>query len=157
MLWFLTRLVLLAAAVLLGVGWVLRGAYRTRRARREATRAAASFAKRRPELADEFRRAAQATGKPRGLVWKRCDWLPADALLVRDVATGELIALVGVTIAFEAEAGGGMEEVEAVGNLRDATAVFHWRDGRWQTEGRTVFNLSPEQTRQRYGVSLGDV
>ena len=45
-------------------------------------------------------------------------------LLARDRANGELVGLAGVTIGFEAVDGGGMEEVEAVGNLRAATAIL---------------------------------
>ncbi|HYO25559.1 MAG TPA: hypothetical protein VEQ85_11500, partial [Lacipirellulaceae bacterium] len=67
---------------------------------------------------------------------------------------GELYALVGVTVSFEAVAGGGMEEVEAVGNLRAATAVFVHRGGRWTTDGRVVFNLSPEAALAHYQESL---
>lgn len=130
------------------------GSWRARRVRRTAEKAARAFDRRRPELAEAFRAAAEATGKPRGLVWKRCDLAEAPPLIARDKATGELVALVGTTIAFEAVEGGGMEEVEAVGDLRDATAVFHWRDGGWQTDGRAVFNHSPEQTLQRYAGSL---
>jgi hypothetical protein len=50
-----------------------------------------------------------------------------------------------VTIGFEAVEGGGMEEVEAVSNLRAGTAVFRVCQGAWQTEGRTYFNLSPAE------------
>ena len=42
--------------------------------------------------------------------------------------SGELSAFVSVTIGFEAIEGGDMEDVEAVGNLRAATAVFRRRD-----------------------------
>jgi hypothetical protein len=55
-----------------------------------------------------------------------------------------------VTIAFEAVTGGPMEDVEAVGNLRAATAVFHFHDGRWHTEGRAMFNLNPTEAIHYY-------
>ena len=35
--------------------------------------------------------------------------------------------------------GGGMEDVEAVGNLRAATAVFRVEKGSWATDGRALF------------------
>ena len=98
----------------------------------------------RPQLQETLRAAASATGKPRGLLWKACDLHPGQ-LFARDTATGELIALVGVTVSFEAVPGGEMEDVEAVGNLRSATAVFIHRRGAWTTDGRVVFNLEPEQ------------
>ena len=39
-----------------------------------------------------------------------------------------------------------MEEVEAVGNLRAATAIFRVVDAQWSTDGRAVFNLNPTET-----------
>ena len=47
-----------------------------------------------------------------------------------------------------------MEEVEAVGNLRAATALFT-HDGReWTTQGRAIFNLEPREVLERYKDSL---
>jgi hypothetical protein len=39
-----------------------------------------------------------------------------------------------------------MEEVEAVGNVRAATAEFVHDGSRWQTDGRVFFNLAPTAT-----------
>ena len=50
-----------------------------------------------------------------------------------------------------------MEDVEAVGNLRAATAVFDWKGGDWTTQGRAVFNLEPHEVLERYGESLEPV
>ena len=149
MLWLLLYFTLVVAALAMALGWVTLGLRRVRRAERTKAKALEAF-RHGADLAETFRAAAEATGKPRGLSWKRCELAAAPPLIAVDKATGELVALVGVTIAFEAVAGGGMEEVEAVSALRDATAVFHWREGRWQTEGRAVFNHSPEQTLERY-------
>jgi hypothetical protein len=63
----------------------------------------------------------------------------------RDRASGDLCAFVGVTISFEAVVGGDMEEVEAVSNLRAATAVFRRTGDQWKTDGRAIFNLDPVQ------------
>lgn len=104
-------------------------------------------------LAEQFRVAAAATGKPRGLRYKSAE-LHDEVEFAEDRKTGELYALVGVTLGFEAIEGGGMEEVEAVSNLRYATAVFLYRAGAWTTDGRTVFNHSPEQALERYAESL---
>ncbi|HCK42347.1 MAG: hypothetical protein CMJ72_12435 [Planctomycetaceae bacterium] len=107
-------------------------------------------------LQKEFIKAAAATGKPRGLRWKQCD-LQAAPLFAIDRANGELFALVGATISFEAIPGGDMEDVEAVGNLRSATAIFAHRQGRWTTDGRTVFNLEPPQALEHFRESLQKV
>ncbi|HZZ73430.1 MAG TPA: hypothetical protein VFE24_14345, partial [Pirellulales bacterium] len=68
--------------------------------------------------------------------------------------SGELSALVAATISFEAIEGGGMEHVEAVGNLRAATAVFLFRRGRWSTDGRALFNLNPTEAVKYYQANL---
>jgi len=113
-------------------------------------RAREAFRLQRERLETRFLQAAAATGKPRGLRWKNCSF--DDALeLARDRRTGELFALVPVTIAFEAVEGGPMEGVEAVGNLRLATAVFTYTRGHWETVGKAVFNMDPAQTIVHFG------
>ncbi len=116
-----------------------------RRARQaEALR---QFADQRDRLEAEFFEKAAATGKPRGLRWKQCEFNQA-LCFARDRATGQLTALVGVTISFEAIEGGPMEDVEAVGNLRAASAVFRHDGQRWGAEGRALFNLEPDEAVQ---------
>lgn len=115
--------------------------------------AALEFGDHHEPLQQEFLQAAAATGKPRGLSWKQCE-LHSKSLFATDRANGELYALVPVTISFEAIPGGGMEEVEAVSNLRAATAVFVHRGGQWTTDGRVVFNHEPQQALERYEESL---
>lgn len=149
----LLRVLLLGFALFVAYAWVRRGLGRSRRAERERRQATEAFATD-TGLGERFRAAAEATGKPRGLNWHRCELSEDPPILARDTATGELMALAGVTIAFEATPDGGMEEVEAVSDLRDATAVFAWRGSRWETDGRTVFNLRPAETLERYRDSL---
>jgi hypothetical protein len=105
------------------------------------------------ELASELLFAAAATGKPRGLRWKSCEFSGRPIFAV-DPSTRELYALLSVTISFEAIAGGGMEEVEAVGNLRSATAVFVHRRRKWTTDGRVIFNLEPAEALARFEAAL---
>ena len=105
------------------------------------------------KLSAEFLVAAAATGKPRGLRWKSCEF-SGPAIFAIDPSTQELYALVAVTISFEAIEGGGMEEVEAVGNLRSATAVFVHRGNRWTTDGRVIFNLEPDEALARFEAAL---
>ncbi len=100
-----------------------------------------------------FCKAAEASGKPRGLHWKACE-LHDDALFAIDRVNGELFAMVGATIHFEAVAGGAMEDVEAVSNLRYATTLFVHRQGRWSTDGLVLFNLEPTQALERHSEQL---
>src|SRR5690349_150830 len=101
----------------LAVAWMLASALRRRRFRRNVARATDDFVRDRISLERDFCAAANITGKPRGLRWKACEF-QSGLLLARDRATGETIGLVPVTISFEAIPGGGMEDVEAVSNLR---------------------------------------
>ncbi len=127
--------------------------WRTAQQQSKRQLATLEFADLREKLQMEFLQAAAATGKPRGLSWKQCD-LDEGQLFATDRVNGELFALVGATISFEAIPGGDMEEVEAVGNLRYATAIFVHRDGQWTTDGRVVFNLEPMQALERFAQSL---
>ncbi len=117
---------------------------RSKRTSASLARARAQFQHERPRLETLFLWTAGQSGKPRGLHWKGCQWSELVAW-VRDKETGQLLALVGVTISFEAIEGGDMEGVEAVGNLRNASAVFFFQDGQWQTAGRAIFNLNPDE------------
>jgi len=145
--------IVVVIAALAGLAWAT---LRPGAARRRNERAREHFDAHRAECRERFLAAASATGKPRGLAWKQCD-LQDGLLLARDRATGELLGLVGVTISFEAIEGGGMEEVEAVGNLRAATAIFSWNGREWTTQGRAVFNLEPREVLERYAKSLTPV
>jgi hypothetical protein len=100
------------------------------------------FRREREQLEAQFFKRATARGKPRGLRWLECDWQDSIAF-GRDVKTGILTAFVGVNIRFEAIEGGDMEEVEAVGLLRDASALFHFERRHWGTGGRALFNMNP--------------
>ncbi len=113
-------------------------------------RARTQLEKGRRELEQRFFDEAVASGKPRGLRWKACEWLP-DVEIVREKETGLLAALIGVTIAFEAIEGGDMEDLPAVGNLRNASAVFFYHQGAWHTTGKAIFNLNPDEVITRFG------
>ncbi len=86
---------------------------------------------------------ASSLGKPRGLRWIECDWQP-EVTYARDKQSGMLTAFAAVNIRFEAIEGGDMEDVEAVGLIRDAAAVFHFQNGAWGTGGRALFNMNPQ-------------
>lgn len=140
--------------VLVGLGVAL--AWRPyQRARRNTlwARARRDFHRQREQLEAKFVKLAAGSGKPRGLRWIDCDF-ENDVTYARDRGTHQLSAFVAVTISFEAIEGGGMEEVEAVGNLRAATAVFQFERDRWATQGRAIFNLNPTEAIQYYQAKL---
>lgn len=131
-------LVLVACAPAL-LGWLRR---------REAQQARQLFPVVRETLEARFFELAAQSGKPRGLRWKHCDWKP-QVVFARENGSGLITALAEVEISFEAEAGGEMEGWGAVADIRSATAVFHYRVGRWGTGGRALFNMQPEQALEK--------
>lgn len=118
--------------------------WRARRHRTLLRNARARFLLRREWLEAKFLTLATQSGKPRGLEWVQCEF-DNGVRFARDRHTRSLRAFVGVTIGFRAIAGGGMEEVEAVGDLRAATAVFLFENNEWTTNGRVLFNMNPDE------------
>ena len=114
------------------------------------------FQTERSSFEEEFMVRANERGIPRGLIWVKCDF-ESETHFVINRESRQLQALVAVTIGFEAEPGGDMEGVEAVGNLRAGTAVF-FTDARkpnnWETVGRAIFNLDPLQAIEHFQGEL---
>lgn len=110
--------------------------------RREARDGVKQFRLRREMLEARFFDLARTQDKPRGLRWIECDW-QNEVTFARDKESGLLTAFVAVNIRFEAVEGGDMEGVAAVGTIREAAAVFHYRHGVWGTGGRALFNMTP--------------
>jgi hypothetical protein len=151
--WWIPVLVLV-----LGLSAVLAAlpSWRRRRHRLMLIQARQTFFRRREWLEARFVTLASQSGKPRGLEWVNCDF-DSEVRFARDRDTGNLRALVGVTISFRAIEGGGMEDVEAVSNLRAATAVFLFENQQWTTIGRVLFNVNPDEAIARYQHELETV
>ena len=92
---------------------------------------------------------AAATGLPRGLRWVGCVFAN-EVEFARERQTKRTVALVPVTIQFEAVEGGDMEGLPAVPIPRSGSAVLHFIGGEWTTTGRVVFNLLPPQVLDRF-------
>lgn len=119
-----------------------------RQRRNELIRALDEFKLRRELLEAKFFELASQIGRPRGLRWTQCDW-QNEVRFARDAQTRLLTAFVSVEIHFEAIEGGEMEDVAAVGDVRDATALFHYQDGVWGTGGKALFNMDPSTAVER--------
>src|SRR5438876_9943567 len=78
----------------------------------QTERARELFLLQRERLEAKFVSAASASGKPRGLRWKDCDF-ESDIELARERATGQLVALVSVTVQVDAIPGRDMEYLPA--------------------------------------------
>lgn len=140
----------IALAALAWQVWV----WRTRRVQRARLRVAKLLFRRRREwLEAEFLSLASALGKPRSVLWAGCDFEDAVSF-ARDRQTGQIRALVGVTIGLAPAEGQLFGELDAERAQREATAVFHFDGQRWMTDGRAVFNLNPEETIRRFRHEL---
>jgi hypothetical protein len=150
--WIVSAVV--CAVALLGVGaWCFVALRRKPATENKLDEARRSFHQRREWLEARFMTLASRSGKPRGLAWVDCDFEDAVSF-ARDRASGQLRALVGVTIRFRAIEGGGMEDNPNVANLRAATSVFHLNGETWETDGRTLFNLNPSEAIRHFQHEL---
>lgn len=141
----LLSLATLVAGIAVGLAltvFVVRPFQAARRAERLA-RQQRDFRRQREQLEAKFIDRAAASGKPRGLRWSDVSF-EDEVFYARDRRTQGLKALVAIEVSFEAIEGGGMEEVEAVSNVRAATAEFLHDGSRWHTDGRVFFNLAPK-------------
>ncbi|MEZ5940123.1 MAG: hypothetical protein R3C18_01945 [Planctomycetaceae bacterium] len=140
--------IIIAGAAILGVcAFLVPRLLRSWKAADEV-RALQRFSRQREELEAKFFQLAAASGKPRGLRWTGCEWKQA-VTFARDVQSGLISAFVGIDIRFEAIEGGDMEEVAAVGDVRSASAVFHYQAGSWGTGGKALFNMPPDLAMER--------
>lgn len=104
--------------------------------------AIAQFQRFENELQQDFFALAAQSGKPRGLRWVSCEWLP-ELLIVAEQESQRISAFASVNLGFEAIEGGDMEGVRAVSTIRDGSAVFHFQDDGWGSAGRVIFNMNP--------------
>jgi hypothetical protein len=146
--WITAALVVLAV-IGVGIGVSLRGRPR----RSTLVKARKLFQLRREWLEARFFAKAAGSGKPRGLEWVDCDFEDSVSF-ARDRHTGQLRALVGVTIKFRAVEGGGMEDNPNVENLRAASAVFLFDGEEWTSDGRVIQNLNPVQAIEHFRQEL---
>lgn len=112
-------------------------------------RAQELFKLQRERLEANFHKAATATGKPRGLTWKDIEW-ESEVAFARERRSGQLAALIAITIQFEAIEGSDMEGLPAVANLRNASAVFFFQRGQWHTVGKAIFNMNPGEAIEHF-------
>ena len=131
---------MIAAAVVIGP-W-LAGRFAARRRKELRAQARNTFRQRREWLEAKFFDLAATSGKPRGFSWADCDFQDEVSYVV-DRGSGDLLAMVGVTVRFQAAKEDGLEQDVTSGVSYAATAVFRFSGGGWMTDGRAIFNLEP--------------
>jgi len=82
--------------------------------------------------------------RPAEARWDDCCF-DDDVAYARSRASGELSAFVAVTIRMDDLADPIFIESDLGDTPCDATAVFRFEDGHWDTDGRAIFNLTPTE------------
>jgi hypothetical protein len=142
----------IAAVILLAVALVP-GPLRRRSRRVRFLRAARSFHAQREWLEARFVQLATAAPNLDVPRWADCSFAD-DVCYARNRSTGELSALVAVTLAAEAREFATSSTTDVIGDLQAGTAVFRFDGTHWATDGRAILNLSPGETIHR---SRGDL
>lgn len=104
-------------------------------------------------LEAKFIQLAESHANPNAPRWTDCTFAD-DVSYVRNRATGELSALVAVTIASEGCDRSFASTADTVGNLQAGTAVFRFDHDHWETDGRAILNLSPTEAVRHYGEDI---
>ena len=100
------------------------------------------FARDGPALFQDWFRVASTSGKPKGLTWVRYE-------PIGEPHFAHEVALVPVLVHFEPVADGPLADVPQAWEPRAVVAVFQFIRGHWKTDGRAVFNLTPQQVAEQ--------
>ena len=119
----------------------------------QTERARESFRLQRERLEIMFFEKASSSGLPRGLRWVSCAFTP-DVAFARAKSGRHIVALVPVTIHFEAIEGSDMEGLPAVPHGRNGSALLHFQRGEWSTQGRVFLNLEPAQVLEQFAAEF---
>ena len=111
------------------------------------------FHQQRERLEEKFIRLAGAHAGVESPRWTDCDF-DDGVWYVRNRSTGELSALVAVTVALERVGQAPASAGEMMRNLRAGTAVFRFDRDHWETDGRVILNLSPSEAIRAYQNDL---
>ena len=123
-----------------------------RTALREArfARARRDFHRLRERLEMKFVQLASACDEPNAPDWADADF-DDDVSYVRNRGTGEISAFVAVSLCRN---GPDDPRPGVGGDLRDGTAVFRFDRDHWDTDGRSILNLSPGEVIEFYQNAL---
>jgi hypothetical protein len=112
------------------------------------------FHRQRERLEARFLQLGIANSRPDAPAWMDCEF-DDDVAYARSRSTGELSALVAVTISLgRFDEAAEEDRGEPPDQLRLATAVFRFDHGHWTTDGRAILNLSPAETIHFYQREL---
>ncbi len=112
------------------------------------------FHRQRERLEARFLQLGVASSRLGAPAWMDCEF-DDNVAYARNRSTGELAALVAVTIALgQFDEAAEEDRGDPPDQFRSATAVFRFDRGHWVTDGRAIFNLSPTETIHFYHREL---
>ncbi|MBN2578280.1 MAG: hypothetical protein JXB10_04745 [Pirellulales bacterium] len=141
--------VLICAVILLGALFFYWRPDRAATRQVRFAKARHDFHARREWLEAKFIQLAAARSKSRSPRWDDCTFAD-DVTYVRHRSTGQISALVEISIAAEDPEDIFPTGGDAVGNLQLGTAVFRLDRDRWVTDGRAILNFSPAETLRQF-------
>lgn len=104
-----------------------------------------SFTLQAQHIQQEFLERVRGLGKPRGLYWKKIEFAN-NPVFIQDQQSKQYLALLSCIVEFEDLRGEDMEETPNVNLPREGTAVFEFHRGCWNTQGRVLFNMNPQES-----------
>ncbi|MCE5268168.1 MAG: hypothetical protein LLG00_09815 [Planctomycetaceae bacterium] len=144
-------IVLVAAAVVAALLW--RPTRRSIAARPSPlAQAKRRFHAQRERLEAKFLRLAATRAAADTPRWTDCNFAD-DVAYVRSRTTGELSAFVAITLATEEAEHQGQASLDDEG-VQAGTAVFRFDRDHWETDGRAILNLSPNEAIHYYRDQL---
>lgn len=96
----------------------------------------------RERLEARFVKLGQSRVHPGSRPWVDCEF-DDEVTYARNRLTGEIAAFVGVTIRLQGSEDSGIFELGR--DLRMGTAVFRYDGKKWDTDGRVIYNLTPQE------------
>jgi hypothetical protein len=107
----------------------------------------------RERLEAKFVKLAAAGLDPTSPRWADCTF-EDDVAYVRSRTSGELSALVAITLATDTGEGPSQGRYGGLAGLQAGTAVFRFDRDHWETDGRALLNLSPSEAIRHYASDL---
>jgi len=143
----------LGLAAVTAVTFLLWRPLRTSARKSRLAQARKGFHQQRERLEAKFIRLAAAHVKADAPRWADCEFDDSVAY-VRSRSTGELSAFVAVTVALESASRSPVTATDLMSNLRAGTAIFRFDKDHWETDGRVILNLSPNEAIRFYRSDL---
>ena len=147
--WILAVVAAGGIGAILSLWWPLRA----RRRQRGFSQARRDFHIQRERLEVKFIHLAATKPAPHVLHWDGCEF-DDDVAYVRNRATGEVSAFVGITVSASDPTGPMIDIADLIDSLHVGTAIFRFDGVRWETDGKAILNLNPAEAIRQHQKDL---